>query len=82
MAKMSFTPTDTDLPEPPKLTILGAYHVPVQDDREKVVATERMWHRERQILIYRAGEQVPVEELPYLIGDADLKVLHKAGKHA
>lgn len=41
------------------------------DQRPKVVASERLWWRASMRLAYRAGDELPADELPLLVGDGE-----------
>lgn len=43
-------------------------------DRQMVIATECLWHRSSRRLVYRAGQVVPEDEMPSLIGDAEIAI--------
>lgn len=56
----------------PATNWVGKRKLPVDDDdRPKEIATERMWSRATSRLVYRAGQEIPEDELPLLIGDAE-----------
>lgn len=51
---------------------VGKPKPPVDDDeRSTVTATERMWSRATGRLVYRAGQEIPEDEIHSLIGDAE-----------